>query len=101
MMWNLQEGIEAVRKVEPVAIECGYHSALGGSVLHSGESDKDLDIFLYVRKSKEGADRSQVIERLRDAGFTDWDERNHDRYGDLKIVYSVQFDGKRIDFFFI
>jgi hypothetical protein len=48
--WNLDDGIAIARQLEQCVIGFGYHIALGGSVLHKGESKKDLDIFVYPQQ---------------------------------------------------
>jgi hypothetical protein len=50
--WTLEEGVLLCRLVEQTVIPAGYHCALGGGVLHRGESDKDLDIFIYPHSQK-------------------------------------------------
>jgi hypothetical protein len=49
-LWTLTEGIEVCRELE-AALAPDYHVALGGGVLHKGESNKDLDVLIYPHKT--------------------------------------------------
>lgn len=44
--WTLQQAVELIQELEPAVRELNYHITLGGSVLHKGSSDKDLDLFI-------------------------------------------------------
>lgn len=46
---TLEQALPVIRDIETKLIPHGAHCALGGSVLHRGESEKDLDIFVYPR----------------------------------------------------
>lgn len=76
------------------------HVALGGGVLHRGCSDKDLDIFVYPRKSDKPFPVEDLLKAFgaknllqRNAGYaSDWD---------AKQVFITTIDGKRVDLFFL
>lgn len=65
--WTLDDGIAFARQLE---IELGarfWHCAIGGSVLHKGASDKDLDVVCFPRKANEPpqhADRTRALRRM-------------------------------------
>lgn len=44
-MWILAEALPLIQKISQVARDCGFSVALYGSVLDSGKSEKDLDLF--------------------------------------------------------
>lgn len=43
--WNLNQGLELVRALQPKIKEFGYHVTLGGGVLNNGKSKKDIDLY--------------------------------------------------------
>lgn len=47
MTITLAQSLPFLRSLEQQLIPLGAHCALGGSVLHQGQSSKDLDIFVY------------------------------------------------------
>lgn len=100
MNWELVEGIALARKVEAEVESLQLHVSLGGSVLHKGCSNKDLDILVYPRSSKSIPARVNVIAKLEGAGFSEVKQRDHKEYDD-KVVYSANWLGKRVDFFFL
>lgn len=97
-LWTLEQGIELARRLEPIALAHNAHVAIGGSVLHRGESMKDLDIFVYPRKTAKAFSWMSLLVAF-DA--TDIQQRPHDYQGDVKIVFQTEIDGKRVDFFFV
>lgn len=60
MTITLDQALPFVREVEAKLIPLGAHCSLGGSVLHRGESTKDLDIFVYPHND----DRPKTPEEL-------------------------------------
>lgn len=51
MTWTLEEALEICRRFEDT--NCGWHVALGGSVLKNGHSDKDLDLIFFPHDAAE------------------------------------------------
>lgn len=45
VVWKLKDGLALVRKLQPETRQFGYHLTLGGGVLNTGKSRKDLDLF--------------------------------------------------------
>jgi hypothetical protein len=101
--WQLTEGVEFARHVEREAIQHGYHVALGGSVLHRGESDKDVDLIVYPHKTSEvRLSPEEFVGKLKDAAlFRDFEPRPHGHYGDGKTVFACHtVTGRRVDLIF-
>lgn len=98
--WELTGALAVCRRLE-YHLKTSYHCALGGSVLHSGSSKKDLDIFIYPRrKSKdEDTDWQKLLEELTHFGVAGL--KKFDFYKDAKLVYQGTYENKRIDFFFV
>lgn len=44
-MWKLEEALEVIRAIQPAIRKFGYHLCLGGGVLNTGMSRKDLDLY--------------------------------------------------------
>lgn len=97
-LWTLIEGVELARRLEPIALAHNAHVAIGGSVLHSGESKKDLDVFVYPRKT---AKPFSWISLLVAFDAMNMQQRPHEYQGDDKLVFQTEIDGKRVDFFFV
>lgn len=105
--WNLQEALTLARLIEPIVVQFGYHTALGGGVLLRGESEKDVDIILYERtKDTKPAPPKEVLAGLVAIGFS---EKFHlckhgasaAEIGEYKKVFVGTFFGKRVDLFFL
>ena len=43
--WTLEEALPLIRNLQPQAHQFGYHLCLGGGVLNTGRSEKDLDLY--------------------------------------------------------
>jgi hypothetical protein len=103
--WTLEEGIVITRLIEECLIPMGYHCCLGGSVLHKGQSEKDLDIFIYphnVAALLEAEVILAAVESVIPGGMAfgacnpEYQER------DAKNVWwSYGQNNRRIDFFFL
>ena len=103
-MWTFNQAIEVARELEPLAIRCGYHTAIGGGVVQRGWSAKDLDIFFYISKTEIGCDTNKLIELLKCIGFTEWIPRSDsiaEEDQDRKVVFACARQGKRIDLFIL
>lgn len=98
-LWNLLDGVAVARKIEDVVVPLGYHVALGGSTLYAGESNKDLDIFLYNRS---GSTQAMIETVLHNINFMKFDDGQmaHSEYGN-SYHYRGTYEGKRVDVFFL
>lgn len=103
MMWNLSDGLELVRRLQPLAKRHEYHIALGGGVLNRGESNKDIDLYVLGFNSGELQATKGIVSML----FSELGEGvpisakednypNDPRYR-LKLKYNL--NGRRIDVF--
>jgi hypothetical protein len=107
--WTIAEGIDECKKLESFLIPHGFHCALGGSVLHRGQSFSDLDIFIYPHKTYGAKSSVEVIRMLRDFYNTELKQAVHDGNSasfaddqrDGKEVWYCREDGQRIDFFLV
>src|SRR3954469_18790986 len=68
MKITLEDALPVVRWLETQLIPKGAHCSLGGSVLHKGFSEKDLDIFIYPHNepSKGKKDASFLVKIILD-----------------------------------
>jgi len=98
-MWTLVEGVTLANRLEKSLKANGFHCALGGSVLHSGASTKDLDIFVYPHTTQDERPWSDAEEILTECGCELVRVCKH-KY-DNKRVREYKYAGKRIDFFFV
>ena len=69
IVWNLAEAMSLVRKLEEFLIPLELHVALAGSVLHKGESSKDIDLFIYPHTAWT-VKKEDVVNSLKDFGMT-------------------------------
>lgn len=58
--WTLVEGVLFMQGLQPLLKECGYHALLGGGVLNTGSSQKDLDVFLVPLNGEESRPREAL-----------------------------------------
>lgn len=100
-MWTLEEAIKLLRELEPTANAHGLHLGITGSVLYKGESQKDLDIVVYPRKTTQTNIHAQDGMKFRVAVAPKWNFRTPYHPEDTKEVWSAILSGKKIDFFFL
>lgn len=96
--WELIAGILFARMLEDVLEPLNYHVALGGSVLHAGHSENDIDIFLYPHQASCKENKPMVVEQLKK--FTDSYEDLSFEYDD-KVVSQGYYLNKKVNYFFI
>lgn len=63
-LWTLESAVEACRKLEPLAAECGGHVALTGGCLYKEWTRKDVDIMLYRHKRTKPIDMKRFEQWL-------------------------------------
>lgn len=103
-MWNIAEGVNVVRNIESSVRELGYHTCLGGGVLHKGESKKDLDIFILPLLDRDETAKHEDLLIYLSATFGILEKIVDDEYGlpnsaTVCDQRKVIFQDKRIDFF--
>jgi hypothetical protein len=104
LQWTLDQAIDLVRQLELKLkrVYNHYHVALGGSVLHKGFSNKDLDIIIYPHKTTHQG-INWMKSALRQFGLVEISDRGavHSGYGDDKDVIQYEYQNKRVDIFFL
>ena len=50
--WRIEDALEYLRALQPIAAEMGYNLSLGGGVLNKGYSIHDLDIVVAPAKER-------------------------------------------------
>jgi hypothetical protein len=100
--WTLEQGVEFIRKLEPVVESLGYHVGLTGGVLYRGNSTKDLDVIVYISKTTVGGSPNAVLNKLNaDFGMI-IEPRSCYHKEDSKLVFRATLpDKRRIDLFFM
>lgn len=102
-MWTLQQAQHLISDIEPLIRELHYHTLLGGSVLHTGQSDHDLDIWFFPLNGYERASRPimellftlfEGMRPLRDSPDYAAGEPYH-----ITEMYQGTYMGKRVDLF--
>ena|SRR5690348_6488256 len=97
-MWDTGQAIKFCRALEEKTEAMGLHVAFGGSVLHKGYSEKDLDVFVYPHfKENEHFSFNGFICSIMDA----YEAKICPFYKDTKVVYVGHEGTKRIDFFLL
>lgn len=79
------------------------HVALGGSVLHKGESYHDVDVFIYPHDTCTATISSihQIYQAILNLGFT-YNKEEHPSTTDKPVYVMFTPKGrKRVDFFYI
>jgi len=98
---TLSLAVMIAKKVEEAIIPVGYHCALGGSVLHRGTSEKDVDIFIYPHCGR-NLRPEDLRAALKSAGFKPvfkWGMTENST--DTKEIECWDYNDVRIDFFFV
>jgi hypothetical protein len=100
MRYSLEELVTLARKLEPFMEEIGCHVAIGGSCLHKGGSDKDMDLYIYPHKDHVSKD--VIAQKLLSIGFKDRRTglSKSSRLPDVLPTTDSKL-GRRIDFFFL
>ena len=64
-MWSLESALPlVVRNLQPDTRQFNYHLALGGGVLNTGRSDKDVDLYLLPLDVDETPDTEGLVRYL-------------------------------------
>lgn len=102
-MWNLEDALVLIRELQPKLREIDYHIMLGGSILNTGTSDKDLDLFFAPLNGYEPnrenifnflAERFGPLRSLRDV--PDYGPDSFPHWSEMQMGH---YQGKRIDIF--
>lgn len=103
-MWNLEDALALVRRLQPMTRNYNYHLALGGGVLNKGTSDKDLDLYFLTLDNDKKTDREgllvtleRIFGKLEHIGSPEYLAKDSAYKAKVKFVNS----GKRIDAFVV
>jgi len=107
--WTLEQAVTFVRHLQEFIAPSGYHAGLLGSVLHKGQSTKDLDVVIFPVNT-ETCDHDRLIELLREFNLERLFNRAEVRRRWKKLgsddtkhveVWQHAVTQKRIDLFFL
>lgn len=103
--WNMAGALRVIQPLEVKVREMDYHTMLGGSVLHTGQSENDLDIWLFPLNGYE-SEPGKMFELLHEHfGILPLSIRDSPDYqaGEpyhIREMWYIKLpDGRRIDFF--
>lgn len=106
-MWTLDEAAKLAQSIEPAIRKLGYHTCLGGGVLHKGYSEKDLDlIFLQFHTNSGTKEKVEgyltgvlgVIEPFFESPDLELDYAAS-THPYASLMGKIDYNGKRIDVF--
>lgn len=97
---NPKNAVELIRKLEPVLAAKGYHLALTGSVLFKGGSEHDTDLIAYPHKERLMGN-SDVLALLIPHGIEPWPNKNDYLDYPGRQIARCNYQGRRIDIFFL
>lgn len=103
--YTLDTAVKLARIFE-IAFKPNYHIALGGSCLHKGQSEKDIDLYVYPDSEilLQSADSTFIINKIREIGgvIDNVYLKIHIQKGYVnKPLIQFTFKGYPIDLFFI
>jgi hypothetical protein len=97
-LWTLKDGLKAARHVEEM-LGGHFHVGLAGSVLVSGQSQKDLDLIVYPHSGGD-VDKEAVTRLLRAGGMARMMTDGRGNYPDGRVGFFT-YRGKRVDILFL
>jgi hypothetical protein len=98
MTYSLQQLVMLAASLEPAMMEIGCHIAIGGSCVHRGCSDKDMDVFVYPHKDE--IPKAVVRAKIESLGFTAINKCT-DATQVPDVLPTTDQLGNRVDFFFL
>ena len=102
-LWTLESTLPLVRRLQPDTRQFGYHLALGGGVLNTGESHKDLDLYFLPLDDTDAAPDTDALVQWLDEQFGDGTSLIDARYTSehYKAKRKYPYGGFRIDVFIL
>ena len=64
MNWTLADALSVIRILQPETRKFNFHLCLGGSVLNTGSSEKDLDLYFLPLDNGRPPDGSELVKWL-------------------------------------
>lgn len=101
-LWTFEQACKLCCDLHKHLVPFSYDVGLAGGVLFRGESDKDIDLIIYPYK-RISADFTAMYQALPNFGFQfiRLPNKNLGYTDDGKYVEVWEFDGKRVDLFFL
>ena len=102
-IWTLEDALDLIRPLQPLARDVGYHITLGGGVLNLGVSAKDLDLFCLPLNGGEG-DKAALWVLLDTVlgpllAIRDSPDYQPEAMWHYRDMLHGAFEGKRVDLF--
>lgn len=69
MKYTTQDALDIARQLEPLLVPHGIHVAIGGSLVYRGDSEKDIDIFLYPHNRNVDMNPTMIAALLENRGY--------------------------------
>lgn len=102
-----EDAVGILLQIEKVVADLGAHTALTGSCLYKGKSDKDIDIIIYPHATNDPYRKDEILQAIKDIGKLGvvnhkgwWYFQTTRPYVDKDVVI-INFDGFRVDLFFL
>ena len=104
-VWTLDDALELVRNLQPWTRDYAYHLAIGGGVVNTGSSLKDLDLYFLPLDNDGFVPRTDALLDDLQKHFGPYEPIVAPEYAHLHSFYrhKVKFEnaGKRIDAFIL
>lgn len=104
-MWTLAQAIPLIHELAPLVRELDYHLCLGGSVLVTGNSDHDLDLwFIPLNGYESEPAKIYVLCQSTFGSLTSLRDSPDYKTGEpwhVKEMQRATYMGKRIDLFIL
>jgi len=95
------KAITVANEIQQFLEPIGMHVALGGSCLHKGGSDKDIDLIILPHNTDAQPPLQFVLAEIESKTGNKPVERDHSHYNDDKEVWKGIYNGLVIDYFFL
>lgn len=104
-MWHIDSAMSFIVEFAPLVRELDYHLCLGGSVLHEGHSDHDLDLwFIPLNGYESEPAKIYVLCQTTFGRLTSLRDSPDYKAGEpwhVKEMQRATYMGKRIDLFIL
>src|SRR5687767_4684004 len=102
--WTLNDALAVIRQIQPLIRKFNYHVAIGGSLINTGSSAKDADLYFLPLNNGE----ENKTEELKQFLTLIWGEgapMGGEGYDEESTVFEAQLkfthEGRRIDAFIV